>query len=176
MKKLNLFTFFFLFFLFSTSLFASQDIKINDRATPFKLQTQEGKDFYLTSRKGTWTVLYFFPKAETPGCTKQACAFRDNIKKIRAQNADVFGISTNSVKEQAEFSKNHNLNFTLLADENAEVAKFYGTKMPVLNYAKRWTYIIDPDLVIRDVSKDVDPILDAERVAKKIEELQKIKK
>jgi peroxiredoxin Q/BCP len=127
-------------------------------------------------RKGTWTVLYFFPKAETPGCTKQACAFRDNIKKIRAQNADVFGISTNSVKEQAEFSKNHNLNFTLLADENAEVAKFYGTKMPVLNYAKRWTYIIDPDLVIRDVSKDVDPILDAERVAKKIEELQKIKK
>lgn len=161
--------------LFSTSLFATVDILVNDPATPFKLKTQEGKDFYLSSRKGMWTVLYFFPKAETPGCTKQACAFRDNIKKIRSQNAEVFGISTNSVKEQADFAKNHNLNFILLADENAEVAKFYGTKMPALNLAKRWTYIIGPDLVIRDVSRDVDPLQDAERVSKRLLELQKMK-
>jgi len=173
MKKINLFA---VVFLFSMNLFASVDIKVNDPAKPFKLSNQEGKDFYLTSRKGSWTVLYFFPKAETPGCNKQACAFRDNIKKIRDMNADVYGISTNSVKEQAEFSKNHHLNFILLADENAEVAKDYGTKMPLVNYAKRWTYIIDPDLIIRDVSRDVDPILDAARVAKRIEELQEIKK
>lgn len=172
MKKIKLLS---LALLVSTSLFASTDIKVGDQAKLFKLPDQEGKDFYLASRKGTWTVLYFFPKAETPGCTKQACAFRDSIKKIRALNADVIGISTNSVKEQAEFAKNHNLNFTLLADEKAEVANYYGTKMPVVNYAKRWTYIIDPDLKIREVNRDVDPLLDAERVAKKIEELQKNK-
>lgn len=173
MKKLKLISF---ALLFSTTLFASEDILVNDPAKAFKLQTQEGKEFDLTSRKGSWTVLYFFPKAETPGCTKQACAFRDSIKKIRAQNADVVGISINSVKDQAAFAKNHNLNFTLLADEKGEVAKLYGPKIPLLNYAKRWTYIIDPDLVIRDISKDVDPILDAERVAKRIEELQSTKK
>jgi peroxiredoxin Q/BCP len=173
MKKFNLLS---LVLLFSLNLFASVDIKVNDPAKPFKLSNQEGKEFDLTSRKGSWTVLYFFPKAETPGCTKQACAFRDNIKKIRKMNADVYGISTNSVKEQAEFARNHQLNFILLADENAEVAKSYGTKMPSVNYTKRWTYIIDPNLIIRDISRDVDPILDAARVAKRIEELQKIKK
>jgi peroxiredoxin Q/BCP len=163
-------------FIGSCALWASTEIKIGDPAKVFKIPTQDGKDFYLSSRKGTWTVLYFFPKAETPGCTKQACAFRDNINKIRKLGADVYGISTNSVKEQAEFAKNHNLNFTLLADEHAEVANYYGSKMPVVNYAKRWTYIIDPNLIIRDVTKDVDPLLDAARVAKKIEELQSPKK
>ncbi|MBC7538150.1 MAG: peroxiredoxin [Bacteriovorax sp.] len=172
MKKLKLITF---AFLISTNLFASEGIKIGDPAMPFKLKTQEGAEFNLTTRKGTWTVLYFFPKAETPGCTKQACAFRDNIKKIRALKADVFGISINTVKDQAAFAKNHNLNFTLLADEKGEVAKLYGPKIPLLSYAKRWTFIIDPDLIIRDISKDVDPILDSERVAKRIEELQKSK-
>ena len=162
--------------LVCTTVFADSDLSVNSPAATFKLLTQEGKDFSLAERKGSWTVLYFFPKAETPGCTKQACAFRDNIKKIRNQNADVFGISTNSVKEQLDFSKNHHLNFVLLADEKAEVAKLYGPKMPVLNMAKRWTYIIDPELIIRDISKDVDPIQDAERVAKRIEELQKTKK
>lgn len=172
MKKLKLITF---AFLISTNLFASEGIKIGDPAMPFKLKTQEGAEFNLTTRKGTWTVLYFFPKAETPGCTKQACAFRDNIKKIRALKADVFGISINTVKDQAAFAKNHNLNFTLLADEKGEVANLYGPKIPLLSYAKRWTFIIDPDLIIRDISKDVDPILDSERVAKRIEELQKSK-
>jgi peroxiredoxin Q/BCP len=172
MKKIKLISF---ILLISTNLFASEGIKVGDPATPFKLQTQEGSEFDLTSRKGSWTVLYFFPKAETPGCTKQACAFRDNIKKIRALKADVFGISINTVKDQSAFAKNHNLNFTLLADEKGEVAKLYGPKIPLLSYAKRWTFIIDPDLVIRDVSKDVDPILDSERVAKRIEELQKSK-
>ncbi|MBP9679893.1 MAG: peroxiredoxin [Bacteriovorax sp.] len=163
----------FLLSLLSPLAKAAEEIKINGPAKPFKVMTQEGTLFDLNSRKGSWTVLYFFPKAETPGCTKQACSFRDNIKKIRALKAEVFGISTNSVKEQAEFAKNHNLNFTLLADEKAEVTKLYDAKMAVVNYSKRWTYIIDPELIVRDISKDVDPITDAQRVANRIEELQK---
>lgn len=170
MKTLKLIPF---FFLLSLGAVASTDLKVGDPAKPFKLFTQEGKEFDLNSRKGSWTVLYFFPKAETPGCTKQACSFRDNIKKIRALKAEVYGISTNSVKDQADFAKAHALNFILLADDKAEVASSYGSKMPVLTMSKRWTYIIDPDLIIRDIAKDVDPITDAQRVATKISELQK---
>jgi len=170
MKTLKIISF---FFLLSLSTFASTDLKVGDPAKPFKLFTQEGKEFDLNSRKGSWTVLYFFPKAETPGCTKQACSFRDNIKKIRALKAEVYGISTNTVKDQADFAKAHALNFILLADDKAHVTNEYGSKMPILSMSKRWTFIIDPDLIIRDISKDVDPITDAQRVATRISELQK---
>ncbi|MBC7712959.1 MAG: peroxiredoxin [Rhizobacter sp.] len=170
MKTLKLIPF---VLLLSLSAFAATDLKVGDPAIPFKLKTQEGKEFDLNSRKGNWTVLYFFPKAETPGCTKQACSFRDNIKKIRDMKTEVYGISTNNVKDQADFAKAHALNFILLADEKAQVANDYGSKMPVLNMSKRWTFIIDPNLVIRDIAKDVDPITDAQRVATRIGELQK---
>lgn len=169
MKKINLLV---VLFLLSFSVFASTEVKVGDPAILFKLQTDEGKEFNLADRKGTWTVLYFFPKAETPGCTKQACSFRDNINKIRDLKAEVFGISTNKVKDQAAFKKNHALNFTLLADDKAEVTVAYGAKIPLVNISKRWTFIIDPNLIIRDISRDVDPITDAERVAKTIKELQ----
>lgn len=161
--------------LFSTTLLA-RELKVGEPAKMFKTKTQTGEEFDLNSRKGKWTVLYFYPKAETPGCTKQACAFRDNIKNIRALGADVFGISVNTVKEQADFAKNHNLNFTLLADESGEITKMYDAKMMVVNMSKRWTFIIDPDLKIGAINKDVDPVMDAEVVAKKIEELQKSRK
>jgi peroxiredoxin Q/BCP len=161
-----------LILLLSFATFANE-LKVGDPAKTFVLKTQDNKTFDLQSRKGNWTVLYFFPKAETPGCTKQACSFRDNIKKIRDMKAEVFGISTNSVKEQAEFSKAHALNFILLADDKAEITNEYGTKMPILNFSKRWTFIIDPKLIIRDIAKDVDPITDSQRVATRIAELQK---
>lgn len=158
--------------LFSLSAHSS-DLKTGEKAPLFKLKTQDEKEFSLDSQKGKWTVLYFYPKAGTPGCTAQACGFRDNIKKITDQGAEVYGISVNSVKDQAAFAKEHNINFTLLADDKGEVTKMYGSKMPLLNISKRWTFIIDPDLVIRDVAKDVDPVLDAKRVADKIIELKK---
>lgn len=154
------------------TVFAAE-VSIGNPAPLFKLATEEGKIFDLSERKGKWTVLYFYPKAETPGCTKQACAFRDNIKKIRALGADVFGVSINSVKEQAAFKKNHSLNFVLLADEQGKITELYGTKMPVMNFSKRWTFIIDPNLIIRDINKDVDPVKDAQQVADKITELKK---
>lgn len=173
MKTLKLIPF---ILLLSLKAFAAEDLKVGDPAKPFKLLTQEGKEFDLAKRKGSWTVLYFFPKAETPGCTKQACSFRDNIKKIRALKAEVFGISTNSVKDQAAFAKAHALNFTLLADDKAQVTTDYGSKMPIMSMSKRWTFIIGPDLIIRDIAKDVDPITDAQRVATTIADLQKIHK
>ena len=158
--------------ILSSSIFAENELALNSSAPIFSLKTHEGKVFNLEARKGLWTVLYFYPKAETPGCTKQACAFRDNIKKIRDLGAEVYGISSDSVKDQAAFHENHHLNFILLADEKSEVAKLFGSKMPVLSMSKRWTFIIDPELKIKSIDKDVDPVLDADKVAKKIAELK----
>jgi peroxiredoxin Q/BCP len=117
-------------------------------------------------------VLYFYPKAETPGCTKQACAFRDSIKKIRALNAEVYGISTDTVEAQAAFHKHHQLQFDLLADPDGAVVSQYSGKIPLLGMAKRRTFILDPELNIRAVKKDVDPALDAQQVADELKALQ----
>ena len=164
-------------FVVVAGLFASaagaEELKVGDKAPNFEAKDQNGGDFKLDARKGKWTVLFFYPKAGTPGCTKQACAFRDNIKKITEQNADVFGISADTVEAQAKFHKEHNLNFTLLADPESKVIKAYGSKMPVLSMSKRWTFIIDPDQKIRLIEKDVDPVLDSIRTAEKLKELQK---
>ena len=130
---------------------------------------------WLSSRQGKWTVLYFYPKAGTPGCTKQACAFRDSLDKIKALGAEVYGISADSVADQSNFHKEHKLNFDLLADPDDKVVNLYGSKMPMLKMSKRWTFVIDPNLKIKDIMKDVDPMADSVRVAKQIAELQKKK-
>src|SRR5215471_10661777 len=144
------------------------ELEAGQPAPRFIAKTQDGADFDLASRAGHWTVLYFFPKAGTPGCTKQASAFRDSIALIRDQGADVFGISTDTVESQAAFHKEQQLVFTLLADPDGTVTEQYGAKMPVLTMAKRWTFIIDPTLTIREVERDVDPAMDAQRVAGEI--------
>lgn len=156
----------------SGSRAGASDIKLGDAAPLFTVKNQEGKDFSLASRKGNWTVLYFYPKAETPGCTKQACAFRDNVKKVRDQGADVFGISTDTVEAQKKFHEHHHLVFDLLADPDAKVTEAYGSKMPLLKMSKRWTFIIDPDLKIRSIDQNVDPAMDPEKVVTKLIELK----
>jgi len=147
----------------------AQELKVGDAAPLFTVKNQDGKDFSLESRRGKgWTVLFFYPKAGTPGCTKEACAFRDAIDKIRAQKGEVFGISSDTVKNQKEFHSEHALRFDLLADSEMEVIRKYGAKMPILSMAKRWTFILDPELKIRSFTPDVDPMLDATRVANEI--------
>lgn len=167
MKKLILNS---LFLLVSTAAFA--DLKVNDPAPDFKTKTHEGSDFNLSQRKGQWTVLYFYPKADTPGCTKQACTFRDNIKKIRDLGADVYGVSADSVADQAKFHDKHHLNFVLLADDKMEIIRKYGSKMPVGGMSKRWTFVIDPELKIRAIDHNVDPVKDADKVAAAIQSLK----
>lgn len=153
------------------SFVAHAKINVGDKASMFKLQTHEGKTFDLSERRGKWTVLYFFPKADTPGCTKQACAFRDSIKVIRDLGADVFGVSTDDVTSMSAFHKKHALNFVLLSDVNSEVSKLYDTKMPLIGISHRYTFLIDPNLVIRDINKNVDPVTNAKDVAAKIKSL-----
>lgn len=143
----------------------ASDLKVGDAAPLFKSKLQSGDDFWMEHQKGKWTILYFYPKADTPGCTKQACAFRDNIKKITDLGAEVYGISVNSVEEQAAFHKKHGLKFSLIADPEAETTILYGAKLPIIKMSKRWTFIIDDQLKIRKIEKDVDPVTDAQSVA-----------
>lgn len=148
-------------------------LEVGSPAPLFTAQTQDGKEFSLESRRSVgWTVLFFYPKAETPGCTKQACAFRDSIKVIRELNAEVFGVSSDTVERQAKFHANHHLQFDLIADPEDKIINQYGAKMPLLSMAKRWTFVIDPDLVIRSINKNVDPAADAAHVAEIIRGLQ----
>jgi peroxiredoxin Q/BCP len=154
------------------SIARAEELRVGSPAPMFTASNQEGQSFDLKSRKGKWTVLYFYPKAETPGCTKQACAFRDNIKKITAEGADVYGISVDTVAAQKGFHKNHNLNFDLLADPDGKVVGLYGTKYTGVSMSKRWTFIINPELKIVDIQKDVDPVVDSEKMGQRLKELK----
>lgn len=158
--------------LFSFSVHA-ENLQIGQSAPLFQLRTQDNIEIDLAKRQGKgWTVLYFYPKAGTPGCTTQACAFRDLIPLIRNQNAEVYGISTDSIENLQEFHQKHKLSFSLLSDPDAKVTDAYGVKMPILTMAKRWTFIIDPSLIVRQIDADVDPALDARRVIESLKKLQ----
>lgn len=148
------------------------NLRVNDPAPVFSTKRHDGGTFDLRERRGQWTVLYFYPKASTPGCTKQACAFRDGIKAITSQGAEVFGISNDSVDAQRRFHAEHRLTFSLLADPGAVVTRMYGAKMFLLPLARRWTFIIGPDLTIKAVFKGVDPVKDADNVAQKLKSLK----
>lgn len=161
--------------ILSANVAFAADLKVNDKAPVFSAPNQDGKTFDLNSRKGQWTVLYFYPKSGTPGCTKQACAFRDSIKKIHAQNAEVYGISADSIEAQKKFHSEHKLSFDLLADPDGKIIDLYGSKIAGRNMANRWTFIINPDLKIAAIDKDVDPLLDAQKVATKLGDLKKAK-
>jgi thioredoxin-dependent peroxiredoxin len=167
-----IYSFLILGFIFPINSKAA-DLKVGDNAPLFTAKTHEGKSFELASRKGQWTVLYFYPKAETPGCTTQACAFRDSIKKVRDLGAEVYGISSDDVTSLAKFHEHHHLNFPLLSDSSLEIIKAYGTKMPLLKMSKRWTFIVDPELKIRVIDNSVDPAKDVDHVADTISKLQK---
>ena len=142
-------------------------------APTFTAKNQEGVDFDLKSRMGQgYTVLFFYPKAGTPGCTKQACAFRDAVKVIRDKGGMVYGISADDVAAQKKFHDEHKMTFDLLSDADATIIKSYQVKMPMLSMAKRQTFILDDKLIVRKHFEDVDPAMDAKNVAKAIDELK----
>lgn len=101
-------------------------MKEGNKAPEFKLKDQEGKEHKLSDYRGKKVVLYFYPKDDTPGCTKEACNFRDDDSLIRKKNAVVLGVSGDSVEKHKKFEQKYKLNFTLLSDPKKEVIKKYG--------------------------------------------------
>jgi peroxiredoxin Q/BCP len=129
-------------------------------APAFKLQDQAGKWHSLADYRGKWVVMYFYPKDDTPGCTTQACSFRDNIFAFDKLNAVVLGVSVDDAESHKAFAEKHGLPFTLLADADKAVSKSYGvlkTYMGVMEMARRDTFIVDPQGRIAKHYESVDP-------------------
>jgi peroxiredoxin Q/BCP len=132
----------------------------------------------LADQRGRWTVLYFYPKDDTPGCTTEACEFRDANDTITERGADVWGISPQGIASKRAFSDKLGLPFTLLADEDHAVAEAYGTWVEKENYGKKYwgnartTFLIDPDGRIARVWAKVKPEGHAADVLSALDELQ----
>lgn len=148
---------------------------VHQAAPDFKLSDQEGKEHTLAQYKGKWVVLYFYPKDDTPGCTKEACNFRDSFHELEKHGVIVLGVSKDSVASHKKFAEKYNLNFPLLADEDAEVSKQYGTydkhQFLGLPGIKRETFLVDPEGDIAMIYKKVDPIKHAKEILDDLEHL-----
>ena len=132
--------------------------KVGEAAPGFSLPDQNGQVHALREYAGKWLVLYFYPKDDTPGCTQEACAFRDDLHEISDLGAQVVGISVDDSSSHAEFAKKYHLPFPLLADKTAAVADRYGALRDfwILKFAKRYTFLIDPQGRINKVYTNVE--------------------
>jgi peroxiredoxin Q/BCP len=152
-------------------------LKAGEKAPDFALPNQDGEIIRLSDFMGRIVVLYFFPKDSTPGCTTEACEFRDNHSDFEGLDAVVLGISSDNVESHAEFRKKYELPFHLLADTDKKVHNAYGTWVEKKMYGKsffgtmRTTFVIDADGVIRRIFLKVKPEGHAEEVVKAVESL-----
>ena len=121
--------------------------KAGEPAPGFSLPDQNGKTRSLADFRSKWLVLYFYPKNDTPGCTTQACAFRDDWHKLSAMGAEVVGVSVDDAASHSRFAAKYSLPFTLLADKSGAVAARYGSihDLGMVKFAKRNTFLIDPE-------------------------------
>ena len=127
--------------------------KVGDKAPLIEGKDQDGKDWKLADVIGKKVVLlYFYPKDDTPGCTKEACGFRDRVGDLKKQDVEVVGVSFDNEESHKKFIAKHNLNFPLLADTDGKIAEAYGAKMPNRNMARRVSFLIDKDGKIAHVT------------------------
>ncbi|MBU6468246.1 MAG: peroxiredoxin [Betaproteobacteria bacterium] len=145
-------------FLFSRTASASEMPAVGQLAPDFKVIDQHNQLQSLANYRGKWVVLYFYPKDETPGCTTEACAYRDDFNQVKKLGGEILGVSIDDASSHAEFAANHHLPFPLLADKDGSVSRSYGSERSVLGYkiAKRNTFIIDPNGKIAKVYESVD--------------------
>jgi len=148
-------------------------LNVGDMAPDFETVDQYGKTVKLSSYRGKPVVLYFYPKDNTPGCTTEACNFRDNFNSFKDSGVEVIGVSVDSPESHKKFADKYNLNFTLASDKSKEIVKKYGVMG--LATAKRVTYIIDPDGKIAYVYPKVTPKDHALEVMNKLKDLGLVK-
>ena len=151
---------------------------VGDRAPEVALPDETGATHRLADQRGRWTILYFYPTDDTPGCTVEACEFRDQNEQIHERGADVWGISPQGARSKRAFREKFGLPFMLLADEQHEVADSYGSWVEKKNYGKtywgtaRRTFLIDPDGRIARVWPKVKPEGHAAEVLAALDELR----
>lgn len=147
-------------------------------APNFTLPDQYGKEHTLTDYRGQWVLLYFYPKDDTPGCTKEACAIRDNFPDFATLNITVLGISVDSVESHEKFSKKYSLPFTLLSDAHKKVVTHYGVwakkefSGKISDGTLRVSFLIDPMGEIEKIYPDVHPEKHAEEVLNDLRKME----
>jgi peroxiredoxin Q/BCP len=153
-------------------------MEVHEKVADFALQTDEDKTVHLSDYAGTPVVLFFYPRADTPGCTIEACGFRDVFKKIQKTGAVVLGISRDTVKAQAKFKEKYDLPYTLLADVDEKVCKQFDVLKDKNMYGKkvkgieRTTFLIGPDQTLLKVFPKVKPEGHAEEVLETLKGLK----
>jgi peroxiredoxin Q/BCP len=143
-------------------------------APDFALQDQDGDTHHLSDYAGRWLVLFFYPKDDTPGCTQEACRFRDDIGVLGNMNAAIVGVSVDDVQSHARFSSKYQLPFPLLSDPDGHTAAAYDSllNLGLVRFARRHTFIITPDGRIAARFDKVDPTRHAQEVARTLQTLQ----
>jgi peroxiredoxin Q/BCP len=142
-------------------------------APAFSLPDQSGKTRSLTEFRGKWVVLYFYPKDDTPGCTEEACKFRDDIFVLGQLGAQIVGVSLDDSASHARFAKKYSLPFPLLADPSGAVTRSYGALPQGSRYAQRYTFLIDPTGKVATVYTSVETSRHSVEV---IEDLKRLSK
>jgi len=158
---------------FTSIGFADDQPTVGSPAPEFELADQKGQLHSLEDYRNQWVILYFYPKDGTPGCTTEACEFRDNIFAFRELDTQILGVSLDDVESHQEFAENHNLPFPLLADTEGETSTAYGvkTRMFGMTVAKRHTFIIGPD---GKIAKHYDKVKPAEHSAEVLADLKEL--
>lgn len=144
-------------------------------APNFKLMDDDGNSVGLQDYKGKWLALYFYPKDDTPGCTIEACSFRDVIDDLTDQGVEVLGVSKDSQDSHQKFKAKHNLNFKLLSDPDGETIQAYGAwgkKMFGREGILRKTFLIDPNGQVQKVYGRVTPAGHGQQIVDKVKELK----
>lgn len=149
------------------------EVSVGKPAPDFELVDQHNKPHRMGDYRGRWLVMYFYPKADTPGCTTEACEFRDDVFILRRMNVALLGVSTDDVKTQKEFSDKYHLPFPLLSDADGSVATRYGSysSFGPFSFAKRHTFIVDPQGNIAKVYRDVRPKVHSDQVIADLRQL-----
>jgi len=138
-----------------------KELAVGDPAPDFELPSSSGGSVRLSSLRGKQVVLYFYPADDTPGCTREACAFRDNLPKFEGMDAVVLGVSSDSLESHSKFISKYSLNFTLLSDERLQAHKKYDTWKEKNNYGRtymgteRSTFVIGPEGRIKKIFRKV---------------------
>lgn len=153
-------------------------LQAGDTAPDTPLRDQDDKEHSLSQYKGSWVLLYFYPKDDTPGCTKEACGFRDFWKEVKAKNCQVLGVSADSTEKHKKFADKYELPFPLLSDPDRALLEQYGAWQQKSMYGRlymgivRMSFLIDPKGKIAKVYPKVKAAQHAEEVLNDLKELQ----
>jgi len=151
----------------------AEQVQMGDPAPDFELKDQSGQLHSIEDYRGKWVALYFYPKDDTPGCTTEACEFRDNIFAFKNLNCQILGVSLDDVESHKEFAEKYSLPFPLLADSSGTTADAYGVKSKYMgmSVAKRQTFLIDPDGNVAKHYEKVDPDSHSQQVLADLQSL-----